>query len=330
MARKPFRVMFSCVGRRVALVEAFRRSLKKLHLKGGILGADSSAYSAALQCCDAGFLVPPCTSADYVPELLRICGLEEVDLLIPLIDPELPVLAECHERFRGVGTTLCLSAPEVVRVCSDKVLTNEHLTAAGIDTPRLFQYDKIRDGDFPLFMKPRRGSSAKDIHKLADRRQLEFYWTEHPDAIIQEFIPGQEYTLDIFTDFAGEPRCVVPRQRIEVRGGEVSKSLTVKDGELIEVGMRAVRALGGGRGPITVQCFRTPAGRVTVIEINPRLGGGVPLAIAAGADIPAWTIQCARGEPAGGGQIDPLGFQDRLVMLRYDEAVFVPEGALGR
>ncbi|MBN2582444.1 MAG: ATP-grasp domain-containing protein [Planctomycetes bacterium] len=325
MSKSEFTILFSCIGRRVALVNAFRESLQRLGLKGRILGSDMMPYSAALQVCDEAHVVHSSTHEAYVDQLLGLCRDNGVDLLIPLIDPELHILAGLNDRFREVGTTLCLSSKEVVRVCRDKVRTHDFLTKVGIDTPALFACDQVRDSDLPLFMKPRDGSSAKDIHRISTRRQLEFYQQDVHGAIIQEFLPGQEFTLDIFCDFSGEPRCAVPRKRIEVRGGEVVKSMTVKDSEIIEVGMATARALGGCMGPITLQCFRTDSGRISVIEINPRLGGGVPLSIAAGADIPGWIIQCTRGESP---PIDPLAFRDRLVMLRYDEAVYVHEDQL--
>ncbi len=327
MAGDRYTILFSCVGRRVALVNAFRRSLERLGLEGRLLGADSSPYSSAGQLCDRLFHVSPSTAKGYVDDLLGISRSEGVDLLIPLIDLELQTLSGQQERFREVGTTLCLSSPSVVDICGDKVRTHDALVAAGVDTARLYSYAEAAKARFPLFMKPRGGCSARDIHKIDTLDQLVFYHREVHDTIIQEYLDGQEYTLDVFADFEGRPLSVVPRKRIEVRAGEVSKSMTVKAPDLIDTGRRTVEALPGCMGPITIQCFRTSSGRISVIEINPRLGGGVPLAIEAGADIPTWTVQCARGRTV---QVDGEAFADRLVMLRYDDAVFVSEDRLGK
>ena len=325
MSTEPFTILFSCIGRRMALVNAFRKSLADLGLQGRLLGADRSSYSAAMQVCDRMLIVPESRHDEYVGRLLDICRTEQVDLLIPLIDPELHILSGLHERFADLGTTLCLSSPEVVDICGDKVLMHDTLLEAGIDTPKLLEFEDITEGDLPVFMKPRAGSSADDIHRIDTLRQLSFYHKEVTGVIVQEYVEGQEYTLDIFCDFAGQPRCAVPRKRIEVRAGEVVKSMTEKDPALIEVGMKTCRVLSGCIGPVTLQCFRSEVGRIAVIEINPRLGGGVPLSIEAGADIPGWTIQCALGQTP---KIDPMAFQDQLVMLRYDEAVFVAKDDL--
>ena len=325
MSKRTYTILFTSVGRRVALVNAFRRSFDRLGLKGRILGADSSPLAPAQQVCDMPVIVHQCNDPGYIEQLLEICRRESVGLIIPLHDLELVALAGHNEEFQEVGATLCLSSEDVIRKCADKELTYRTLVEAGIDTPQLYPYEQIKDSDLPLFMKPHDGNSAKDIHKLETREQVDFYHRELPQAIIQEFIDGQEYTLDIFADVSGEPLCAVPRKRISVRAGEVVKSMTIKDADLIQVGMDTVRALGGCWGPITLQCFRTSAGRISVIEINPRLGGGVLLSIEAGADIPTWTIQAALGQAL---EIDPMGFEDRQIMLRYDEAVFVAEDNL--
>jgi carbamoyl-phosphate synthase large subunit len=113
----------------------------------------------------------------------------------------------------------------------------------------------------------------------------------------------------------------VPRLRLEVRGGEVSKGRTVKDRAIMAVGRRVVESFGGCIGVITIQCIRTPDGRIRVIEINPRFGGGNPLSIRAGADFPYWILRALCGRES---VIRLDGFRDRLDMLRYDESVFCP------
>ena len=174
---------------------------------------------------------------------------------------------------------------------------------------------------YPFFLKPACGSSSVGATRIDNRRQLEFFLSCTPDPVLQEFVAGQEYTLDILADFAGRVRCVVPRLRIETRAGEVSKGMTVKNQALIEAGKGVVEALPGAVGCITVQCFLTPEGEIQFIEINPRFGGGFPLAAQAGADFPRWIIEIMLGRNP---QIPLDGWTDGLLMLRFDDAVFVP------
>ncbi len=140
------------------------------------------------------------------------------------------------------------------------------------------------------------------------------------DPIVQEFVEGTEHTMDVYTGFDGEPRCVVPRKRMEVRTGEVSKALIVKDRDIMETGAKVARSLGECRGVVTVQCMVSESGRICTIEINPRFGGGAPLAIEAGADFPKWILMEQLGQKP---RITMGGFRDDVAMLRYDESVFL-------
>jgi carbamoyl-phosphate synthase large subunit len=117
----------------------------------------------------------------------------------------------------------------------------------------------------------------------------------------------------------------VPRRRLETRAGEISKGYTVRDPELERWGRRVAERLPGAWGPITLQCFRRPDQSLAFIEINPRFGGGFPLAWRAGADYPRWLLEWALGLPS---TASAEAWRGNVAMLRYDDAVFVPGDAL--
>ena len=83
---------------------------------------------------------------------------------------------------------------------------------------------------------------------------------------------------------------------------------------------KVVELLKAGPGLITIQCFLTPSGGIKFIEINPRFGGGAPLAIEAGANFPKWIFQQLTGHKP---KIGWAGFKDKLIMLRYDSEVWL-------
>ena len=316
---KTLNILLTCIGRRVALLEAFRKALTDVGIKGRVVAADHSPMAAAFHLADDGLLVPSVGGPGYVNTLVDICRERDVGLVVPLIDWELAGLAAAHDRFAAVGARLVLSSSRVVEICRDKQKTFEFLKAHGFDTPEVLPYRKALDGPFPLFMKPRYGSSAKDVHCLPDRSALEFYHHTNVESVIQEFIQGEEHTVDVYAGLDGVPRVAVPRRRIEVRGGEVSKARTVRHPQIIRQSLGLVAALVECVGVVTIQCFLVPDGRVKFIEINPRFGGGVPLAIEAGANFPRWLIEEHLGRKP---KIQPDAWQDGLVMLRYDAAVF--------
>jgi len=312
-------ILFSCVGRRVSLLEGFRRAMADLGVRGHVYGADWSPLAPAFHRVDEGFLVSGVNSPNYVDDLLDVCRRKKIDLVIPLIDWELQVLAEARERFQEAGARMLVSSPGVVEICRDKRKTCEFLVKSGLDAPRVFSYEEAADGPFPLFVKPRFGSSTRHVRFVHNRQGLKRYGNRASRLIIQECVRGTEFTVDVYAGIDGVPRVAVPRERLQVRAGEVTKGRTVRHEEIIRKSMQAVEALAECVGVITIQCFLTAEGAIKFFDLNPRFGGGVPLSIEAGADFPRWIIQEHLGDRP---EIDPEGWQAGLVMLRYDAEVF--------
>ena len=312
-------ILMTCVGRRVSLVQAFRRTLSDLGLKGRVFVADWSPLAPAFYVADEGFLVPGINAPDYVDVLLDFCRRREVNLVIPLIDTELLTLARVRQRFTDVGARLLLSSLNVVEICRDKRKTFEFLSAHGIGTPKVLTVEEALKGPFPLIVKERSGSSTRNVRQVSQPAGLGFLRRSKLDFIIQEYVRGAEFTIDIYAGLDGVPRVAVPRQRIQVRAGEVSKARTVRHPVLIREAMRLVEALGGCVGVITAQCRMTREETVKFFDVNPRFGGGVPLAIRAGADFPRWIIEEHLGRKP---KMDPEAWENDLLMLRYDEAIF--------
>ncbi|MHC4981647.1 MAG: ATP-grasp domain-containing protein, partial [Planctomycetota bacterium] len=310
------------------LLQEFRRAAGDLDVQLTIHAADYSQLAPALKVADKIFQdVPKVDSGAYVRRLLEYCRHNNIHALFPLIDPELPLLAGARNRFAAVGTRVVVSRPEVIRICTDKALTGEFLAKNAIRTPHILKDEELKSPNFPLFVKPRCGSASMEAHKITGREDLSYYTHHLSDIVVQEFIEGEEYTVDVFVDFDGKPRCAVPRHRLAVLAGEVSKGQVVKHPRIMEESCRVVETLGGCEGMITVQCFLTPQDEIVFTEINPRFGGGVPLSIRAGADSPRWLLELLMGrEPT----VAMKAWTDGLVMLRYDREIFVePEEQLG-
>jgi carbamoyl-phosphate synthase large subunit len=330
-------LLFTCVGRRVELLQAFRAAARRLGVPLRLLAVDSDVTAPALSCVDEAILTPRASEAGYMPALLDVVRKHGVRALIPTTDTDLPIVSQHRDDFEKAGCVPLIGASEVIGTCRDKTRTYAHLRKHGIDTPQTWTPDEIRAlavRPFPLFIKPRTGSASQRVHKIEDQVDLDYYLARVPDAIVQEFVPGVEHTLDVYVGLNGVPRCVVPRARWQVRTGEVSKGVVVKDLEVMRAGQRLVETLGRSvRGIVTLQCIVTEGGaatppggtaggrRIRFIEINPRFGGGAPMAIAAGADFPAWILQELQGQTPA---IAFDGFRHGLCMLRYDWSVFVP------
>jgi len=318
-----FGVLFTCIGRRVSLLNSFREAARQLRLSVSFLGTDTRELSPALQLCDKGVLVKPTTHPGYVRHLLSIVERHGVRLLVPTVDLDLKLLAQNEPKFSALGCRVLVSRPGVVDVCQDKRKTYRFLVKNGFDTPLTMSVRSAlseRKLGWPRFLKPWDGYASRGNAIVRNRSELRLHAKEIPNVICQEYIEGSEHTCDVYVDFDMKVRCVVPRRRIEVRAGEVSKGQVAKNAHIMSQAARLVEALGAGPGVITIQLFFTGDNKVKFIEINPRFGGGVPLSIKAGAHFPKWILQEVLGKKP---VIHFDGFKDKLIMLRYDAEVWL-------
>lgn len=320
-----FNVALSSAGRRVALLDIFRDTLQQLGLDGTVIAFDKSPLAPAVLKADRSYLVPPCTSPSFAPVICDLCAHERIHLLVPTIDTELPILSQLRGQLLTVGTTVLVSDQTTVAISADKVLTHDWLLHAGLPTVAQVQLESEAPSAMPLpppfVVKPRFGSASTDVSVVTDMDDLRAALRRRSDLIAQEIAHGSEFTIDILANKHGVCTCAVPRQRIEVRAGEVSKAVTRRIPELIEVAYAACASLPGPVGPLTLQVFFDEETRdLKIIELNPRFAGGYPLSWRAGARYPQWIIQDLLNLAT-----DPMTSQwaDDVVMVRYDEAVFV-------
>jgi carbamoyl-phosphate synthase large subunit len=322
-----FNVLISSSGRRVALLEGFRRAMVLLGIPGRILAVDCSLASAAFHRADNGYLVPRCTDPAFIPAVVDICRREAVSLIVPTIDTELPLYAQHRAALEAVGTKVLVPDEATVAMGGDKKLTHEWLVSKRFPTVGQWDAAAAPEGlKLPLIAKPRFGSASIGIRRLSTRSELNAIRGK-PDLIIQEIADGIEHTIDILVDSTGRCKCAVPRRRLEVRAGEVSKGVTVRNADLERLAINIAEALPGASGVLNIQVFFDPVKkRASVIELNPRFGGGFPLALEAGADFPCWVIEETLGLPCRARQDQ---WRSGIVMLRYDDAVFIKADEIG-
>jgi carbamoyl-phosphate synthase large subunit len=251
-------------------------------------------------------------------------------LVVPTIDLELAAWASVRDAwYERDGMTIAVSSPKVIEIAADKAETNGWLRDNGFPaTHQLPQEHFRRPGSgqsFPVVVKPRRGSSSNGMTVARDLDMLEAVAT--PDDVIEAVAPGTEYTIDVLVGRDGRTRCAVPRRRVEVRGGEVSKAVVERRGDLMALANDIGDALPGAYGVLNIQvmCDDETDG-CQVIEINPRFGGGFPLTSVAGGRFPVWLIEEIFGLPSSQpGAV----WKDGLAMLRYDDAVYVEARTVG-
>lgn len=317
------KILFTSVGRRVELMQAFRKAAEELGVDLTIVGADITPSAPALYFCDETQIVCKIREPEYIPQLLSICEIEKIDCLIPTIDTDLLLLAENKAKFEAIGTKVLISAVDKVKLCRDKRFTADYFISLGLKSPLpTDDVDKYTMG-YPAFIKPKDGSSSVDAYKVNNESDLRTYAAKITDYIIQPFISGREFTIDIFCDYQGNPVYITPRERLAVRAGEVLKTQIYQDDVMIEE-MKTLIADYKPCGEITVQLIQDEnTGDNYYIEINPRFGGGAPLSIKAGADSAKAVIRMLKGETL---VYEEKAARDKATYSRFDQSICVDEG----
>ena len=311
-------VLICSASRKVSLVQAFQRALAA---EGGgrVVAADCEPASAALHLADRARVVPRTSRPEFLDALVRVCREEEIGLIIPTRDEELPLFAERRLELESLGLCVPVSSPQAIGVCQNKAAFAGWCLDHGFAVPPILNDSTLsRDERYPVFARALAGKKSATAFKVGSRAELLALRQRHGPLLVQELVEAPEYSLDVLSDLSGRVLSVVPRRREVIVGGESFASCTVREPELLQVGAQVAQALGLV-GPSVIQAF-VRQGRVELIEVNPRFGGASALAFAAGADAPRCLVQMARGQ-----RVVPFlgGYRDGLRMLRYTQEVYV-------
>ena len=314
-------ILITSAGKRVALTRYFKETLSRFFPEAKVYTTDMRPDMApAAYVSDGCFAVPRVTAPEYPDLLLSLCREQGVGIVVPTIDTELMVLAAQKERFAQEGIHVIVGDEAFVGVCRDKRLTGDFFAAHDIRVPR--PIDKHHP-TFPLFAKPYDGSLSTNLHFITKPEELTDDILRDDKLLFMEYIDRKvykEYTVDMYFGRDHEVKSIVPRERIEIRAGEINKGRTAKNAIVPYLKERLAR-LDGCVGCICIQLFLHPDTRDIVgIEVNPRFGGGYPLTYMSGANYPELLIrEYLLGERVAYDE----GWTDGKLMLRYDDAVFV-------
>ena len=321
---KTVNVLVTAASRRVPLVRAFRAAVEKLG-DGRVITTDINPLSPALYFGHRHHIVPLTTDRYYIPIIESVCDVENVHLIVPTIDDELPTFGKVRDQFAQLGIAVAVSSERTGHICNDKYQTWMFCQQQGIPMPQTrlgseVEWKKLR---YPLVVKPRFGRGSVNVFQVRNEEQLRLFLNYVNDPIVQDFADGTEFTVDVLSDFNASVISVVPRERLVIRAGVSDKGVTRKNQAVMDFAVDVAERLQIV-GAANIQC-KVHGEQVTLIEVNPRFSGGIPLTVAAGADFPGWMVKMA----AGVGVRPQLGkFQDGLAMMSFEESIFAKESEL--
>lgn len=312
-------ILFLGGAKRVSMARLFKKAAATRQL-------DCHIFSYELQPC-----VPVASEAQIItgtlwsdPEILsklsRAVTQHDIDIVVPFVDPSIAIAARLRDTLNGVKRIYVPTGSALTAdIMLDKIRSAKAFEEAGIPAPRTF----TQTYDFPFIAKPRYGSASKGIMVIENLAEMERLSPDPDKYLIQEYISERtEYTVDCFVDADGNIKACQPRIRLATAGGEVTDTVTVDDSDLLETSYAALSKLGL-KGASTLQFIRDRRdGRLLIMEVNPRLGGGVVASVYAGADLPGMIIDEAMSVSAYETSRPVAGVR----MTRYmQEVVFMPD-----
>jgi carbamoyl-phosphate synthase large subunit len=285
-----------------------------------VFAADMDGWASGLYLVPDGRrrIVPPGRSEGFVDAVDAVCRADGIDVLISTVDVELPPLAA---RRADLVSTLAAPSAETLECALDKWRLAQRC-AGQLPVPRTRLLDEeatVAEWDFPVIVKPRRGAGSRGVRIVTSRADLEALGRD-TDLIVQEYLPGDEYSVDVLADAVGRVVAAVPRTRTRVDSGVSIAGRTVHDDALESTASAAARAIGLS-GVANVQLRRAADGTPSLLEINPRFPGALPLTIAAGVDMPSYVLDLALGLPLP----EQVAFRE-IANVRFLEDVFIEPG----
>jgi len=254
---------------------------------------------------------------------MEYCLANEIGLIIPTRHSDLALLASSRSQFEENSIFIAISSETIISTCTNKSKTYDFLKIHDFPTPLSFTLNsdsaEVSEGNLPFIAKPICGSGSSGIHVVECLDQIPAL-ASSGEYMGQRLAAGDEYTINCYLSRNGTCICSIPHKRIAVQNGESVQATTAKIPELLDLSNSIVSKLQGAIGPINIQVFyQRETGKLEVIEINPRIGGGYPLADKAGGHFIDWLAQEYLDEK----DLKPFSnWTDGLRMMRYREAFF--------
>jgi carbamoyl-phosphate synthase large subunit len=288
------------------------RSLQR-RADADVFAADMDGWASGLYLvpADRRRIVLPGADPGFVDGIAGLVAADGIDVVFSTVDVELPPLAA---RRAELGAVLAAPSADTLATALDKYALAV-ACAGAVRVPTTVLLGDPWLGAFPVIVKPRRGAGSRGVHLVPDAAALAAEGADDAQ-IVQEYLPGEEFSVDVFAGPSGVI-AAVPRTRTRVDSGVSIAGRTMHDPEL-EDAARAVATAIGLVGVANVQLRRNAAGDAALLEVNPRFPGALPLTIAAGADLPSLALDLALGKKLP----TSVPFRD-LANVRFLEDVFL-------
>ncbi len=308
-------ILVLSAGTRNKIIQYFKKTVANT---GKVIATDMSEIAPAVYEADCFYQVPRMTDPNYLDVIFDICKKEKVDAVLTLIDPELSLLALHKDEFEALGVKVIGSSYDLCEMSLDKYEMYNWLVEHKYPCARSYMsFDEFEKTgiEYPVFVKPAKGSASIAIAKADDAETAKFLWHQREGMMIQEFLKGQEIGADVYIDMiSGEVVSIFTKKKLIMRAGETDKAVSFKDPELFALIERFVKD-AGYIGQIDIDIFDID-GKYYISEVNPRFGGGYPHAYECGCD----HMQLIQNNVNGIVNQKNIGnYDEGVYMMKYNE-----------
>lgn len=308
-------LLITSIGRRTYLVEYFKKALNG----GGKIYVANSEYTYSCKIADGYLIAPTIYDKKYINTILDFCKKNNICAILSVFDIDLLILAKNKEIFKKAGIQVIVPDPSIIETCNNKFKMYNFCIKNNINTPKTYASLqevalKIKGNEvsYPVIIKPKWGTGSIGISIAEDEKELHFYYEKvkkdifktylkyesaediQNPVLIQEFIDGKEYNLDVINDLKGSFVMTVVKEKINMRAGETDIAKVAKNAPLEILGNTISKKLKHIFN-LDVDCI-LKNDKIYVIDLNCRLGGGFPFSYLSGVDLPLQLINWLKGE----------------------------------
>jgi len=295
------------------------KSLKMARFGGKIVATDSSKLSAGFFMASTYEIMPKVVDeVNYMTKLEQVINDHNIEVLMPSSGYDIQPYGKYRKQIEELGAKPIVSDSDSMEICYDKMLTFQKLNDK-FDMP-FTTTDPAKIPEFPVIAKSRREKGGYDMMIIEDENDLRQATSKFQDMIFQEYLPGVEYTIDVLSDLNKKSLIAVPRIRLETKGGISTKGKVIHDVQIEQICMNVADFIGI-RGPCCIQMKGAKDGRLKLVEVNPRMGGGTIFATLAGVNFPALILDMMEEK-----QIIKPSFSE-ITIIRYFEEIIVDKAA---
>ncbi len=230
------------------------------------------------------FVLPSVFEAGWIDKLNEIVKAQGIDYIFPAYDDVLLALAENAGRIDAKIVTSPLYTCRITRFKSE---TYQHFKGV-VPLPAVFNSPE-EVNHYPVFLKPDRGQGSQGTHTVQDSQTLRSLVTKGNDLLILEYLPGNEFTIDCFSDREEGLLFCGGRERVRTRSGISMASAPVTDGQFVEYALAISENLEF-HGAWFFQLKRDANGTYRLLEIAPRIAGAMAFHRVLGVNFPLLSI----------------------------------------